>query len=500
MKYKIFLLSLLMIALQTQAQQNTFSERAYRIGPTGRVFMASTLTPQGNILFSGAVAKSAIWEQAMFYSIKPNLDTLWSRKGPRTSAVEQGVAKTADGGFVFAGSVDQQVNNKTSNDILLNKLNANGQQAWIQTYSAGPGLGVDGGYSLLTMPDKGYILGGYGGVPNKQVWYSVMRTDSLGNIKWRRSYDWSPIDYLATMCFTNNGNILTVGTTRDSNQRDHIKLLLINPNGDSLKSNILNVNGLNRVEVLWLAGQNLLSLSDGGFLINARVDTTINGSNAYLGMMVKVDSNLQLVWKHVYRPFFTPWRDFIKAEELADGTIVVAAFDRFSNIQPATSNIYLHHISAQGAPISIHTFTSTYPVIALYTMQVMPDSSFIVGGLCYTANNDRGFYAAKLKVQGLPQVITGLPAESIAQKAELGQSYPNPTTAMAIIPYTLPVSSKQAQIIVRDITGREVGVYRLKPSSSSLEINLSNLHNGLYTYTLVADGKPVATKKLAIMK
>jgi hypothetical protein len=91
-------------------------------------------------------------------------------------------------------------------------------------------------------------------------------------------------------------------------------------------------------------------------------------------------------------------------------------------------------------------------------------------------------------------------SENMGQQIELGQSYPNPTTEAAIIPYNLPVSSKNAQLIIRDITGREVGNYALKKNSSSLEINLSNLHNGLYTYSLIADGKPVATKKLAVMK
>jgi hypothetical protein len=499
MKHKLFLLLLLVTCLQVQAQQTTFSERAYRIGTTGRKFSASTLTRQGNILFSGPIANINNWEKDIFYLITPNLDTVWSRKGPIISRVEQDLAATVDGGFILAGTLKHRVNNRDTEDMLLHKINANGQQIWTRTIDASV-LDADMAFSVLNMPDRGYVIGGRGGIPNKESLYSIIRTDSLGNIIWRRSFDRTSSDRFTAMCRTQNGNILTVGNKRIAPTLEHIKLQLINSNGDSLTSNVLNLHGVNRSEAIQTALHNVISLSDGGFLMNAWLDTTINGNLGFLGMLVKVDSNLQPVWKHVYRPFFTPHRNFIKAQELADGSIVAVGYDMPTGIQPATGNIYLHHISAIGAPINLYTFTSAYPVVEIKTMQAMPDSSFIVGGTCYNANNDRAFYVAKLKVQGLPKVISGLPSESIAQKIELGQSYPNPTASTAIIPYTLPVSYRHAQIIVRDITGREVGNYALKKNSSSLEVNLSNLHNGLYTYTLQVDGKPVATKKLAVMK
>lgn len=92
--------------------------------------------------------------------------------------------------------------------------------------------------------------------------------------------------------------------------------------------------------------------------------------------------------------------------------------------------------------------------------------------------------------------ISEMPKERIS----LGQSYPNPATETTIIPYTWPVTAKQASIIIRDITSREVRKYALPKNSNSLEVNVSGLRNGLYTYTLVVDEKPLATEKLAILK
>jgi hypothetical protein len=82
----------------------------------------------------------------------------------------------------------------------------------------------------------------------------------------------------------------------------------------------------------------------------------------------------------------------------------------------------------------------------------------------------------------------------------LGQSYPNPARESTIIPFNLPNNYKQADILIQDITGREIGNYAIKKQSSTLEVSLSNSSNGLYTYTLLVDEKPVTSKKLNVIR
>jgi hypothetical protein len=134
------------------------------------------------------------------------------------------------------------------------------------------------------------------------------------------------------------------------------------------------------------------------------------------------------------------------------------------------------------------------------------DSSYVIGGRAYNSINQQyGYYAAKVKLRGLPLplmpiTITGNSKELAAAGFTLGQSYPNPATETAIIPFNLPNSYKLARIQIRDITGRQVGNYAIRKNSSSQEVNLKNFSNGLYTYTLLVDEKPVATKKLSVIK
>lgn len=130
----------------------------------------------------------------------------------------------------------------------------------------------------------------------------------------------------------------------------------------------------------------------------------------------------------------------------------------------------------------------------------------MIGGRCGNFNPDNyGFYVAKVKILGLPLPLPPVNIsgtnEELISGIGLGQSYPNPTAAEAIIPYKLPKNYRQASIIIREIaTGREIKSYELKRNESILKLDLRNFSNGMYLYSLVVDEKPIATKKLAVMK
>jgi hypothetical protein len=90
--------------------------------------------------------------------------------------------------------------------------------------------------------------------------------------------------------------------------------------------------------------------------------------------------------------------------------------------------------------------------------------------------------------------------ELATASASLGAAYPNPAQEQVFIPYSLPAGSRQAKVVLRDITGREVSSYAVKQKQGNLPVNVIKLPQGIYLYTLEVDGKPIATKKLAVMK
>jgi hypothetical protein len=511
MKLSIMALLLLISIGVLQAQQPFFQERVYKMNATGKTISASLLMPQNRVLLSGPVDGACGWcGNNNFLLVNTNLDTVWTRTGIETSRQEQDLSLTKDGnGFVFAATVE----NKTAvipaahlDDMLLQKFDLNGLLLWSKSYN----FRSDIVRAVVPLNNGGYMLGGFGMIPNKDSGFSIVRTDNQGNIITQRSYIWNRFDTFNAMRLTQNGNIIVTGGTRNSSQNYRLKMMLLNQNGDSLKGTQLPVTDPTRQEFTYNPYNSVLSLTDGGFLVTGSVDTL---QYYGLGMIVKVDSNLNLVWKYTYRSNPFSWKMYSRVKELADGSIIALAFQYHPHI---SNQFWIERFSANGQLLNSYPFTSNITnKLDAITLEALPDSSFIIGGGCYNAvpvgtqlTTHYGLYVARVKIPGLPAalppitpgIVNGLAAEQNKTELYLGQSYPNPTSASAIIPYTLPVSTKQAQLIIRDITGREVGKYDIQKNSSSLEVQVGNLQNGLYTYTLVADGKPVATKKLAVMK
>ncbi|MCO5274735.1 MAG: PKD domain-containing protein [Flavobacteriales bacterium] len=88
---------------------------------------------------------------------------------------------TSDGGFIAAGRAS--IN---SYDMLLAKLNSQGEMQWSRTYGTPD---WDWAYHAVEMADGGFVLVGYGDGLGTGVSPSgyIVRTDALGNELWARS-------------------------------------------------------------------------------------------------------------------------------------------------------------------------------------------------------------------------------------------------------------------------------------------------------------------------
>ena len=91
----------------------------------------------------------------------------------------------------------------------------------------------------------------------------------------------------------------------------------------------------------------------------------------------------------------------------------------------------------------------------------------------------------------------------IAEQPWLGQSYPNPATDQATIPYLLPENTATADLKLYElVTGRLVNTVALptKAGKGEAVVQLNNMPSGFFTYTLHINGQPVATKKMVVIK
>jgi len=86
--------------------------------------------------------------------------------------------------------------------------------------------------------------------------------------------------------------------------------------------------------------------------------------------------------------------------------------------------------------------------------------------------------------------------------AWLGQNIPNPFEGTTTIPYYIPSGVGRAELVVRDLGGRELRRVELSERGAHGQITLEMrlLGSGTYEYALVLDGRTVAVKQMTLVR
>jgi len=92
---------------------------------------------------------------------------------------------------------------------------------------------------------------------------------------------------------------------------------------------------------------------------------------------------------------------------------------------------------------------------------------------------------------GLPTNTTQLDKQS----STLSNPYPNPSQNKTVIPYQLPLGT-QAQLIVTDISGKELKRYDIDSNFNTVELDNSDLPSGTYFYSISGTNE---AKKMVII-
>jgi hypothetical protein len=81
----------------------------------------------------------------------------------------------------------------------------------------------------------------------------------------------------------------------------------------------------------------------------------------------------------------------------------------------------------------------------------------------------------------------------------LFQNNPNPFNTETKIKYYLAPSTNQASMYIYDMNGKQIDRFELREKGENfLQIQKGKLAAGIYYYTLIADGKEIATKKMIL--
>ena len=111
-------------------------------------------------------------------------DTLWTKTfGGISLDFGRCAIQTSDGGYALTGITVSW--GAGADDVYLIKTDAQGNTTWVQTYG---GTGEDYGYSVVQTSDQGYIIAGYTGSYGVGGDVYFIKTDSLGDTLWTRTY------------------------------------------------------------------------------------------------------------------------------------------------------------------------------------------------------------------------------------------------------------------------------------------------------------------------
>lgn len=104
---------------------------------------------------------------------------------------------------------------------------------------------------------------------------------------------------------------------------------------------------------------------------------------------------------------------------------------------------------------------------------------------------------SKLQTQQ-PTSTQEVELNGITQGIILSQNVPNPFTTDTRISYVIPYGYKVAKLGIYDLNGQEIKLVNLASANGEVVIQGGNLKPGIYIYTLIIDGKTVASKKMTL--
>ena len=216
--------------------------------------------------------------------------------------------KTSDGGYMIAGKIYHLYTPSWNGDGYLMKIGSNGNRDWTKTFG---GSEQDYFRAMKQTQDGGYILAGVTfstGAGYADGW--LVKTDSLGNALWEKTYGTSASDYLFCMHQTNDQGYILAGFTQSSGSGD-IWLIKTDSMGNPVWTKTF---GGERME----QAQCVKETPSGGYIILG--SGYIYGASQLNPWLIRTDTSGDSIWTKV---FSTGTGHSIK--QTNDGGYIIAA-------------------------------------------------------------------------------------------------------------------------------------------------------------------------------
>ena len=230
----------------------------------------------------------------VFSSFAQSPDITWSKiYGDNDYERGNFIQPTSDGGFIIVGQTDAFYSggSATMGNIWLVKTDSMGDTIWTKTFGSS---GLDDGFSVIQTSDGGYLLTGATPSSNlAQEWDAwIIRTNSNGDTIWTKVYGGLGEEILTSVQETTTGEFIFAGTTSSYGSGEFDAWLFLT-----------DVNG----EITWTKtfggifsdyAHSVKQTLDGGYIITGRRLLALPGEPDL--WIIRTDANGDSLWTRMF--------------------------------------------------------------------------------------------------------------------------------------------------------------------------------------------------------
>jgi len=206
------------LVIKTDSSGNVQWAKIYG-GPRTDVAYFVTQTNDGGFIVAGmsnSFGLSNIYNYLLI-KIDINVNILWAKTYENTGGGDFdmfSLQQTSDGGFIIAGGTNSFGVAPYDYDVLLIKVNKDGEIQWAKTYA---GMSGQMAHSVIQTSDGGYALVGWtwtfpsGANANQD--FLIIKTDTNGNVRWAKTYGGTKEDRSFFVQQTKDNGFIIMGLT-----------------------------------------------------------------------------------------------------------------------------------------------------------------------------------------------------------------------------------------------------------------------------------------------
>lgn len=475
--------------VRTDVKGTTLWTKTFGESDTDYAYTVQQTTDGGFIIGAHSGSFGAGSHDVYLIKCDANGEIVWTKVyGGSSADGAYSIQQTVDGGYIISAHVNSF--GAGLHDVYLIKTDAQGDTLWTKIYG---GSNEDRLRAVQQTTDGGYILVSETlsfGAGSADVY--LVKTDSSGNLMWTKTYGGSAADYGYSVRQTLDGGYVIAGYTSSFGAgMSDVYLIRTDSIGDISWAKTYGGNASD-------FGHSVQQTTDEGYIITGYTESFGTAGDVYL---LRTDSDGNLLWSQSYGGASNDrgW----SVQQTTDGGYVIAGYsESFGVGDKNVYLIKTDEFGSSGCNESTAgTVVGNTATIVNSTQTSIGSGGFVNTTTTITG---AGATVDSLLCSNFPTDIEQFPdsPDANAEEFTLFQNYPNPFNPSTRISYSLSNSSF-VSLTVYDILGREIETLVdefQKAGTYVAHFDASKLASGIYFYKLQTGPGLLETKKMLFLR